>query len=117
MFNHNPDNVARQQEISAKLIEMGHALMTEGKEKKDYVITQTGTNLVMLGGLMLDEQNVSEFSTLTSMYSSKLLLDSIERENPDALKHLRGSENESYEDFIKRINKLRGDNGLGPISE
>lgn len=102
----------RQLEISLKLIEMGNALMTEGHNKNDYIITQTGTFLILLGGLMFDVNDIEKFGDLCTMFSAKKILDSMEEANIDVFKHLNTKRNgESYEDLIKRLNKLRGNNG------
>lgn len=111
-------NIDRHLELSSKFLEMGHALMKEGKDKKDYAISQSGTFMIMIGGLMLDEDDIQQFGQLCSMFSAKKILDSMESSgNPINFNKIKGPNDESYEDFIKRINKLRDDKGLGPIQE
>jgi hypothetical protein len=106
----------RQLELSAKLIEMGQALMKEGKEKKDFTITQTGSCMIFLGGLMLDEKDIVLFGQICSMYSAKKILENMQNTNHDYAEYLKQkSQKESYADFIKRINKMREDNGLTPL--
>ena len=106
----------RHLELSSKLIEMGQALMIEGRENKDLTIAQTGSFMVLIGGLLFDEKDVILFNQLCSMFSAKKILDDMEANNQDIANYMRDKgEKESYEDFIRRINKLRGDNGFGPL--
>jgi len=106
-------NKDRCLDLSSKFLEMGNSLMNEGQKNKNYSIVQSGTILVLLGGLMLDQDDMQEFMSLCSMFSSKKILDGIDDESRvnliDYLK--RKGANETYESFIKRINKLRGDSG------
>jgi hypothetical protein len=102
-------NKDRHLELTSKLIEMGSALMVEGEQNKDYIITQTGTFMILLGGLMFNEEDVEQFGLLCSMFSAKKLLDNIDIEEnsmSSQLNEMGGGE--SYEEFVKRINKLRG---------
>lgn len=99
----------RRLELSSKFLEMGQALIKEGKEKKDYSITQSGNFIILMAGLILEENDVVEFSNLCSMFSAKKLLDGMEESNSDMTNFLKNkADSESYDDFIKRINKLRG---------
>jgi len=94
----------RKYDLSIKLIQMGQALVTEGKSKKDYSITQVGNILTMCSTLVLNEVDTYEFATLCSMFSSKKILDDLENNHPEFLNFIRNkNENENYEDFIKRL--------------
>ncbi len=106
----------RHLELSAKIIEMGQALLKEGTQEKDFPIAQTGSSLVAIGGLLLDEQMLMLFNQMCGLFASKMILDNMENNDDDYMKYLKDrSSRESYDDFIKRINKLRGDNGHTPI--
>lgn len=106
----------RHLELSSKLMEMGRALMKEGKETHDFSVTQTGTNLIMVGSLLLDESNLILFGQMCGLFSAKMIIDNMENNNHEYINYLKQkSDKESYEDFIKRINKLREDNGHTPI--
>ena len=106
------DNTDRHLELSSKFLEMGRALIQEGTEKMDFSIAQMGSCMILMGGIMFDEKDVQMFGQLCAMFSAKKVLEGMERNNDDYIKYLRDkSASESYEDFIKRINKLRGDNG------
>lgn len=113
----NKSNINRRLELSAKFIEMGQALMVEGKEDKDYTVSQTGTFLILIGGILFDENDVQLFGQLCSMFSAKKVLDNMETTNDDMIEFLKQkSENESYDDYIKRIKNLRNNNGNLPLS-
>lgn len=98
----------RYLELSAKFIEMGRALMTEGYDNKDFTISQAGASMIAMGGLMLDDKSMFLFSQMCGLFSAKMILETQERKKLDA---------ETYEDFIKRINKMREDNGHKPLNE
>jgi hypothetical protein len=101
----------RHLDISAKLIEMGQALMFEGRDDKDFTISQTGSFMILIGGLLFNEKDVYSFGELCSMYSAKKIVESMENYIPNIGEFLNEKGNEeSYDDMIKRINKLRGDN-------
>lgn len=106
----------RRLDISAKLIEMGQSLMTEGKESDDYSISQVGSFMILIGGLLFNEKDIYVFGELCSMYSSKKVLESLETLIPNLSNFImEKGEYESYDDLIKRINKLRG--GLSDESQ
>ena len=98
----------RHLELSAKLIEMGRALMEEGHNDKDFTISQAGISIISMGGLILDEKSMFLFSQMCSLFSAKMILETQERQRETK---------ETYEDFIKRINKMREDNGNEPLGE
>lgn len=107
-MNVNNKNTDRHLELTAKLIEMGQALMIEGKENKDFTIAQAGTFLILVGGLLFEEEDVKQFGQLCSMFSAKRVLDSMvasQHEIGDYIK--KKAQDESYDDYIKRINDLR----------
>ena len=94
--------------VSSKLIEMGNALMKEGYESKDFSITQTGTFLILIGGILFSEEDVKSFGQICSMFSSKKILDNLEEDNSVIGEYLRNKGmSESYESFVKRINDLK----------
>ena len=101
----------RRLELSSKFLEMGQALIKEGKDKKDYSITQSGSFIILIAGLILEENDIVEFSNLCSMFSAKKLLDGLEKSDSDITNFLKNkSDSESYDDFIKRINNFRDGN-------
>ena len=59
---------------------------------------------------MFDEDDVHTFGQLCSMFSAKKLLEGLSEEQSDMLGLIKNRpDDESYEDFIKRLNKLRGE--------
>ena len=102
----------RRLDVSAKLIEMGQSLMTEGNDNKDFAIAQTGSFMVLIGGLLFDERDVYIFGELCAMYSSRKVLENLEKMIPNLSSLIKEKgDDESYDDLIKKINKLRGDLG------
>lgn len=111
----NENTLDRRLEISSKLLEMGQALMKEGDEKKDFCIKQSGSFMVMLSGLILDEDDTYEFGNLCSMFSAKKILFGMENTNSDMSNFLKNgitkNSNDiknSIEDFIKRMRGKKG---------
>lgn len=101
----------RQLDLSAKFIQMGQALMIEGKENDNKNISLVGTILVFLGGITLNDRDVLKFSELVAMFSAKKLLDAMGELNTDEYKNMRTrADNESYDDLVARLKRLRDDN-------
>ncbi len=99
----------RRLELSGMFLEMGQALIKEGEDKKDYVITQCGTFLLFMAGIVFSEEDVYMFGELCSMFNAKKILESLDHTHNPLFDMLRTkTENESYSDFIKRISKLKG---------
>ena len=99
----------RRLDISAKLIEMGQSLMTEGKDSKDFAIAQIGSFMVLIGGLLFDERDVYIFGELCAMYSSRKVLENLENMMPNLSSLIKeNGDVESYDELIKKINELRG---------
>lgn len=104
-------NTNRQLDLSAKFLQMGQALMKEGRENEDQMITLIGTNLIFLGGIVLSDNDVRKFSELVSMFSAKKLLDAMGGNSDLENQNSRNkSENTSYDEIINQIKKLRDDN-------
>lgn len=108
-------NKQRHLELSSKFAEMGHALLKEGDERQDYSITQIGTVFLMLGGVMLSEEDIFLVSEFCSMFSAKKVLLNLDENNKPIFDNFTKDEKESFDDFISRINAARRKNGLGPI--
>jgi hypothetical protein len=105
-------NTDRRLDLSAKFMQMGQTLLLEGKENKDYSISQIGTIMIFMSGLLLgEEEEIFKFSDLCSMFSAKKILDGLESdESPlkGIMKEMSGAQ--SYDEFIDRINELRKKN-------
>lgn len=101
----------RHLDLSAKFIQMGQALMVEGKENDDKNVSLVGTIMIFLGGITLNERDVLKFSELVAMFSAKKLLDSMGEMNTDEYRDMRNRANsESYDDLIARLKRLRNEN-------
>lgn len=101
-------NTNRQLDLSAKFLQMGQALMDEGRENDNSTITLIGTNLIFLGGIILSDNDVKKFSELVSMFSAKKLLDSMSSHNDSEYKKL--GDNTTYDEIIAKLKKLKDDN-------
>jgi hypothetical protein len=109
------NKIERRLDISAKLINMGQSLMNEGKDEKDFAISQTGSFMVLIGSLLFDEKDIYVFGELCAMYSAKKILENLENTIPNLSSLIKEKgDDESYDEIIKRINKLRGDLGNSP---
>jgi hypothetical protein len=89
----------RHDELSAKIFQMGEALMKEGEQKDDYIITNVGNFMILISGLIYDEKDVHLFSELCGMFSAKKLVETQAELGPLG----RMSEDE----LMRVINKLR----------
>ena len=97
----------RHLDLSDKFLEMGHALMKEGYNK-DLTITQTGSFFILLSTLVTNEEDMNLFSSICSMFSAKKILENLDKENNNYTKFLNAkNENETFEEFIKRLKLLR----------
>lgn len=92
-------NEKRHEELSAKIFKMGEALMKEGENKDDYVITNTGNFMILISGLMFDKDDIHLFGELCAMFSAKKLLDTQASLGPMA--HM------GEDELFRMINKLR----------
>ena len=76
-------NETRRLELSDKLNQMGTALLTEGTNDSDYTVAQSGTLMMLVSGLILNDEDMFIFSELCAMFSAKKILD--EEENVDPI--------------------------------
>lgn len=106
------ENTNRHLDLSAKFMKMGQSLILEGREKNDISVSQIGTILIFMSGLLLgDNEDINKFSDLCSMFSARTILDGLEAEGGMFAEMLKkASEDTSYDDYIKRINDLKKDN-------
>lgn len=106
------DEIDRRLDLSTKFMKMGHSLMNEGRENKDMAIAQLGTIMIFMSGLLIgDDDDIFKFSDLVSMFSSKKILDAMhEQDNPIKDLFNQRLDDATYDEFVKRINKLRKKN-------
>ena len=102
------ENADRRLDLSAKFMQMGQTLIIEGKENSDFGISQTGTILVFISGLLLgDDDDIFKFSDLCSMFSARKILDAIEDDNSPLKDLMKDTETKNYDDFINKIEEIR----------
>jgi hypothetical protein len=98
----------RQLDLSAKFIQMGQALMEEGREANNSTITLVGTNLIFLGGIVLSDNDIKKFSELISMFSAKKLLDAMgEFDNMEFKRMKERGDRETYDQIVARLKRLK----------
>ena len=100
-------NSERRLQLTSKFVQMGKALVDEGKEKNDKIISQIGTMIIFLGGICFDDEDVIKFGELVSMYSAKKLMESLEEDNDPKLMAIRKkAENDTYENILSNLDGL-----------
>ncbi len=100
-------NSERRLQLTSKFVQMGKALVEEGKEKNDKIISQLGTMIIFLGGICFDDAAVIKFGELVSMYSAKKLMESLEEDNDPKLMAIRKkAENDTYENILSNLDGL-----------
>jgi len=105
------NEIDRRLDLSSKFMKMGQSLMTEGRDDSDIGLSQIGTILIFMSGLLIGgDDDIFKFSDLCSMFSSKKILDSMQEENPLLDMFSKRLGDETYDEFIKKINKLRDKN-------
>lgn len=108
------NNETRRIDLSNKILKMGQSLVHEGNSSQDIAIMQSGTMLILLAGLLLDENDMFIFSELCAMFSAKKILDahegvsSIENETFAKILALKGQP-QPPEKKTRKPRKPRGD--------
>jgi len=69
---------------------------------------QSGNMMIFIGGLLFDEKDTYQFAELCSMFSAKKILDSFDLSKDDLFSGNKANQI-TYDEFIKRLNKLKGD--------
>ena len=82
-------NPERRLQLTSKFVQMGKALVEEGREKEDPIIAQLGSMIIFLGGICFDDEDVMKFGDLVSMYSAKKLVESLEEDRDPVLMAIR----------------------------
>ena len=75
-------NETRRLELSDKLKQMGKALLNEGSNDKDFTVAQSGTIMLLISTLIMNDEDMFIFSELCAMFSAKKILDEEEQVNP-----------------------------------
>ena len=103
-------NSERRLQLTSKFVQMGKALVEEGKEKNDHIISQLGSMIIFLGGICFDDDDVIKFGEIVSMFSAKKLIEALEEDNDPQLMAIRKkAENDTYENILNGIDGLIDD--------
>jgi hypothetical protein len=98
------------------LFKWEEALVEEGKEKNDQIISQLGSMIIFLGGICFDDEDVIKFGDLVSMFSAKKLIESLEEnKDPDLMEIRKKAENDTYENILNGIDGLINDAKNGKL--
>lgn len=100
-------NKQRHIDLSAKFMEMGQALVTEGFKDNDNSIIQSGNVFIMLGGMILEEVDMFEFIDYLGKFSSQKLLNGLQASGSDVYERIIKMNDISIEDYIKELNRLK----------
>jgi len=111
-------NAERRLQLTSKFVQMGNALVDEGRLKDDPIIAQLGTMTIFLGGICFDDEDVMKFGDLVSMYSAKKLVESMEENNdPELMTIRRKAESDTYENILDGIDGLIDDAKNGKLDD
>jgi hypothetical protein len=96
----------RRAELTGKFIVMSEALMKEGFESDDKQIISASSLLMMLGTLLLNEDEMEEFIKLSSMFTSNKILGMFEEKGIDLTKYLIPTVgNDSFDIILEKMRK------------
>lgn len=111
-------NAERRLELTSKFVQMGKALVEEGRQSEDLIISQLGSMIIFLGGICFDDNDVTKFGDLVSMYSAKKLLESLEEDNDPRITAMRRkAESDTYESILNNIDGLIDDAKKGKLDD
>jgi hypothetical protein len=111
-------NAERRLQLTSKFVQMGKALVEEGRLKDDLIISQLGSMIIFLGGICFDDEDVMKFGDLVSMYSAKKLIESLEENRDPELMAIRiKAESDTYENILDGIDGLIDDAKNGKLDE
>ena len=111
-------NSERRLELTSKFVQMGKALVDEGRSLEDPIIAQLGSMIIFLGGICFDDEDVMKFGDLVSMYSAKKLIESMEdNEDPVLMAIRKKAESDTYENILEGIDGLIDDAKNGRLDD
>lgn len=113
----NKPTSERTTEVSVQLLEMGQALLKEGKNDDNIEILHAGNLLVLISGLMVKPMDIMKFSDLAAMYSAKQILDDMMTSPLGGLMAGAMGPGENFEGIDKIIAKMRKENGESSENE
>lgn len=100
-------NTERRLQLTSKFVQMGKALVEEGRNSDDLIIAQLGTMIIFIGGICFDDEDVIKFGDLVSMYSAKKLIESMEEnEDPILMAIRKKADEDTYENILEGVAEL-----------
>jgi hypothetical protein len=97
------DNLERYDELSAKLLKIGEALIFEGNEKSDFNISTVGNIMLFLSSVIYNDDDILLFSELCGMVAAKNIVE--DNELMGLLSDLSINELEALINLVKNRNK------------
>lgn len=111
-------NAERRLQLTSKFVQMGKALVEEGRNSNDLIIAQLGSMIIFLGGICFDDEDVTKFGELVSMYSAKKLVESMEENrDPEMMAIRKKAEDDTYENILDGIDDLIDDAKNGKLED
>lgn len=111
-------NTERRLQLTSKFVQMGKALVEEGKASDDLIIAQLGSMIIFIGGICFDDEDVIKFGDLVSMYSAKKLIESMEEnEDPILMAIRKKADEDTYENIIEGVNDLINNANSGKFND
>lgn len=69
------ESKTRRIELSEKIKQMGQALISEGTGGMDYTVAQSGTIMLLISKLIVNDEDMFIFSELCAMFAAKRILE------------------------------------------
>jgi hypothetical protein len=111
-------NTERRLQLTSKFVQMGKALVEEGKASDDLIIAQLGSMIIFIGGICFDDEDVIKFGDLVSMYSAKKLIESMEEnEDPILMAIRKKADEDTYENILEGVNDLINNAKSGKLDD
>lgn len=105
----------RHKELSLMFLKMGKSLVDEGLENKDFVTASLGNSMIFMSTVAFDIEEVTQFSELCNMMSSRRLVKGI-RDGSFDIPELGGlgsaAKNDPFQEVLRRIKRDLGDDGM-----
>jgi hypothetical protein len=100
----------RRLELASKFMKMGRSLIDEGEETGFDNAHHAGATLILISGLILDDDDMEMFQYICGMFSAKKTLDAMTSSPLSSM--MNGSDNMGMLDDL--MDKLRGKMGENP---
>lgn len=98
------DNLKRRTDLAGKFLIMGTALLNEGLENDDKQLINAANLLMMIGGLIINEEEMNSFNNLASMFTSHKLMEMFQEKGIEISKFLLPIKNmNSFDSIIENM--------------